>query len=818
MTARSFLWKWNLRVLRNEWRQHVVIFTLIFVGVAFSTGGTLAAFNLVEPPKSEFGNGQFIATTDFPDRMEDSLQSEGQLYGKLESATVQITGSTQRVDARAMDPANPVTNPLLVLLEGDWPTGPGEIAVTDRAIVDRATVGNAIALGDADLTVVGVVENPTRLADEFVLMQSLDGIGLQDSERSSQFYIDAQPDQVGFGGVDSFGIQTSGGVPVRTALTLLVSVVSAMGMLEVALLVGIGFAVIARRRSRQYGLLAAAGATPKLVRLAATYAGTIIGLLGATLGLLAGISLAALVLPAMELAVGHRIDFAVPWWAVIPNSVFAIVVAGVAAGWPARALSKQPVAHMLAALRPQPAPVGKGALAGAVLTGLGGTALAVGFARLNTLLALLGVVLAPVGLLLVSPLLVKVAAQFSAKMPLPYRMASRAIGRHNRRSASVVSALAMALAIPIGVAVVTSSLDTRSIAQGPNLDDDWMIAWQPGVDDPASRIPAQLNSDTLVDAARRIREAAPELTLIPIDSAVTSDERPERWDFRNLGSQLSVEPFLAGRQGSPDCLTCDSYGFGETDSDGNEIAYIVEEAWIASPELLSVLDIDAGWLDSSTPAVARSAEYHLLDSNGVVSPATAAVVSPTWPHNSRIPPLLVSPRIANSERYERVGLGWFAFSDMPISAETRAAVSAAVGPDLLMEFHQQPEPQSGLRRIGLVIGVLVGLGIALSAVGLFTSELAGDLRLLASIGASPRTARQLSAAVAVILAAAGALIALLIGYLPLLPLLAAKESDFPFVIPWFTLLGFLVVFPLLTGTAAWIAGRRPAVLRGPEPT
>ena len=48
---------------------------------------------------------------------------------------------------------------------------------------------------------------------------------------------------------------------MRTAVTLIVNVVSAFGMLEIGLLVGAGFAVIARRRMQQFGLLAAAGVT-----------------------------------------------------------------------------------------------------------------------------------------------------------------------------------------------------------------------------------------------------------------------------------------------------------------------------------------------------------------------------------------------------------------------------------------------------------------------------------------------------------------------------------------------------------------------------
>lgn len=805
MSSRSFLRRWNLRVLRLEWRQHAVIFCLMLAGVFLSVAGVLAAHNLVEPPESEFGSGQYATWTDGdPALLAAALIDGDHSFGTIESATLRIAGTTQRVDTRSVDPENAVTAPLVSLLDGRWPVGADEVAVTNRAVVDVATVGTRFTLADRDVAVVGVVENPTRLADEFVLVPSL--APFESTDVSTRFLVDADPGVVQYPGVPSVNVSSTSGPALRTAVTMIVNVVSALGMLEIGLLVGAGFAVIARRRMYQFGLLAAAGASPAQLRSTATSAGLLLGASAAIPGAVLGVLGAWLLMPRMEAAVGHRISFGVPWWAVIVNLVVAIVVAGSAARWPARSLATEPVAHLLGAQRPQVASVGRPAVAGVVLTVIGGALLAAGFARLNLLFAVLGVLLAPVGLLLIAPLLVRQLSRGASAMSLAPRLAGRSVGRHNRRSAAVVAALALALAVPIGLTVVTSSIDARRVDEGPNVAANWFIAWQPGADSGTSRIPAQLDGGRLADSTARIAEAVPGLRLVSIEVAVDADAPQEVWDFDSAGFQQSVEPVFAGRIGTEQCLTCDTYGFGQVDEQGNELVWIADEAWVASPAVLEVLGIDPTLLDQTSVALAASPEHRPISSSGPLGDGEVAV-SPVWPRNSRIPSLLIAPGLVDDPSFERVSIGVLGVTDGPVSAEMRESIRGAVGPDLILEFHEQPESQSGLRAAALIIGMLIGIGIALAAVSLFTVELADDLRVLHSVGAPPSTIRRLSAAVAAIVAVAGALLALLIGYVALIPLITAKEVDFPFVVPWRALLALLLVFPVIAATAGWLRGR-----------
>ncbi len=774
----------------------------MFVGVAVSVAGVLAAYNLVEPPESDFGNGQYAASTDGdPARLAAALDSGGHTFGTIETATVTVTGTTQRVALRAADATNPVTAPLVSLLDGRLPNGPAEVAISDRALAD-VRLGDEIILGGTGAVIVGLVENPTDLDDEFVLAQSLAAFG--PDETQMRFLIDADPSVVNYPGVRSVNVSTTGGPPLRTGVTLVVNVVSAFGLLEVGLLVGAGFAVISRRRMHQFGLLAVAGATPRQLRTAATGAGFLLGLFAAVAGAVAGITIAGLLLGRMEAAVGHRIDFAVPWWAIAINVGVAVAVATMAARWPSRSLSTEPVAQLLTAQRPRREPVGRPAIAGVVLASLGAAALAAGFAQLNMLYAVVGVLVAPIGLLLVAPLLVRLLSRATTPMPLAPRLAGRSVGRHNRRSAAIVAALALALAIPIGLVVVTSSIDARRADEGPNLADNWLIAWQPGIQGESKRIPAVLDHDRLAAAVERISEERPDLTLVPIETAVLSDGLPKMWDFDDVGSQLSVVPLLAGRQGSDECLNCDTYGFGETDDNGDEVVWIADSSWIATPALVAALGIDP----PTGVAVAVSDEYRPLSVAGAIDGDVR--ISAAWPNNASVPPLLVSEAVVATDGFERLTTGVLVVADEPVDAAIRDLILGMVGPDLAVEFPEPPPERSGLRAAAITIGLLIGVGIALAAVTLFTVELGDDLEVLHTVGAPPRTTRRLASAVAAIVAMAGAVLALLIGYVALIPLLTAREVDFPFVVPWRSLIAILVVFPAVAAVAGWLGGPRTA--------
>ena len=88
----------------------------------------------------------------------------------IENETLHVPGSTQTYELRSQDPHGPYGGPMLQLLSGHYPTGPNEIALTPGLASElNLRVGDAWS-SQGDKTVVGIVQNPQSLLDEFALV------------------------------------------------------------------------------------------------------------------------------------------------------------------------------------------------------------------------------------------------------------------------------------------------------------------------------------------------------------------------------------------------------------------------------------------------------------------------------------------------------------------------------------------------------------------------------------------------------------------------------------------------------------------------
>ena len=82
-----------------------------------------------------------------------------------------VPGSVETLDYRSQTPGGAYSSELLALRSGSYPIGPGEVAVTDGVAESlRLEVGSTLALDGRQRTVVGIVENPSKLSDEFALV------------------------------------------------------------------------------------------------------------------------------------------------------------------------------------------------------------------------------------------------------------------------------------------------------------------------------------------------------------------------------------------------------------------------------------------------------------------------------------------------------------------------------------------------------------------------------------------------------------------------------------------------------------------------
>src|SRR5262249_57861776 len=114
-------------------------------------------------------------------------------------------------------------------------------------------------------------------------------------------------------------------------------------LLLASLVAAAGFAVVAQRRLRQLGMLAAVGATQKHVRLVLVTNGAVVGAIAAVLGTVAGLGLWLVFAPTLEAAVDHRIRrLSPPWGLIAAARLLALLGARAAARWPGRAIPPLP--------------------------------------------------------------------------------------------------------------------------------------------------------------------------------------------------------------------------------------------------------------------------------------------------------------------------------------------------------------------------------------------------------------------------------------------------------------------------------------------
>ena len=322
------------------------------------------------------------------------------------------------IDLRAENPNGPFGHVMLRLDAGRYPTGPGQVALTSGVAKDFGLhVGSLWNEGGRTLRVVGLVENPLNLLDQFALVApgqaNPANQRLDPSQRSHQ-------NPQSFSLPSGMGLNiTSRGQGSKAALVrveALVLVLGTLGLLFVGLLAVAGFTVMAQRRLRALGMLGAIGATDRHVRLVMLASGAAVGATAAIVGTVVGLAGWFAFVPTLRSISEHRVDpFALPWWAIAAAMVLTFVTTVAAAWWPARAAARVSIVAALSGRPPRPQPAHRFAVLGGVLLGGGIVLLAFADQRRPGFI-IGGTVATAVGLLFLAPLAIRALALFGATL------------------------------------------------------------------------------------------------------------------------------------------------------------------------------------------------------------------------------------------------------------------------------------------------------------------------------------------------------------------------------------------------------------------
>jgi putative ABC transport system permease protein len=445
--------RWAWRLFRREWRQQVLVLGLLTLAAAAALFYVSAAYNVTPSSGARYGTATQRLTLDGSDprKLEADVAAIREWFGTIEligHRQVAIPDSVETLELRAQDPRGAHGKPMLALLEGRWPIAAGEVALTDAvAATFQIRVGSRLHLDGRDRSVVGLVENPRDLGDEFAQVaprhadppRSVTILARASRQRAAALPAAVQAQWESRPQCHATLICLTPGQSEQATAAAGVLGLTTVALLLVSLIAAAGFVVVAQRRLRQLGMLAAVGATERHLRLVLLANGAVVGAIAAVIGTAIAMASWIAVAPALETATGHRIDrFDLPWWLIGAGMLLTVVTATAAAWWPARTVARIPVTLALSARPPRPKPVHRSGLVAGLLVTASVVCLAAGIDaardRVNPPLVIIGTVTMVLGILLAGPLAIRVLTAAGARAPVAVRLALRNLSRHQARS------------------------------------------------------------------------------------------------------------------------------------------------------------------------------------------------------------------------------------------------------------------------------------------------------------------------------------------------------------------------------------------------
>ena len=799
--ARRAVIRWAWRMFRREWRQQLLVLALIIVAVAATIVGAAVATNTPPQANSGFGTAHDQAVYSGGPDVASQIAALRHRFGRvdvIENQALSIPGSIDTFDLRAQNPHGPFGQPMLALVSGHYPAGPGQVAVTDGvAAAFKLHTGSVWRQGGTARTVVGIVQNPQSLLDEFALVAP----GQVGHPTQVTVLFDAPgvaPRSIGHNVQTPASVQASNPLNPETIVLGLATV----GMLLIALVAVGGFTVLAQRRLRSLGMLEALGATDRNTRLVVRANGVVVGVVGALAGGVLGLAAWLAYRPRVEADAHHLIPpFQLPWLVIGPAMALAVVATYFAASRPARAITRIPI---VAALSGRPAPprqTHRSALPG--VAALVVAAVAFWFVGKNVnggggpvlILAFVALIAA---VILLCPVCLALLGRVGRRAPVSVRLALRDLSRYRARSGSALAAISIGVLAAMMVCILSAQRYGNVLDYaGPNLAPNQVIVYtSDGPGGPGGSV-----------TGRQLRSAAAQAGAIAA----------------GLGSHDLVQLDLASAS-----LTHAAAG---RSWDG--------PIYVATPQLLRAFGIKAvnprADILTMRPGLSGLSQMQLTygapkgpppggpDSNSFPCPKDSCLPNPVIQEVSGLPSGTSAPNTVLTEHavhqfhLSLSPAGWLITAPHPpTAAQISNARLAAAKAGLSIETKSSAPSSSEIITWATVFGIALALGILAMSVGLIRSETASDRRTLAATGASSWSRRTITAATAGGLALLGALLGTVAAYIGVIAFSWDNHLDGLSElssVPTTSLLVILVGMPLVAVIAGWLlAGREPPAL------
>ncbi|MGH3186152.1 MAG: FtsX-like permease family protein [Streptosporangiaceae bacterium] len=809
VAARRAVIRWALRLLRREWRQQLLILALIMVAVTATVVGSAVAINDPTPATASFGTAQDLAAfTGSNARIAADIASIEHRFGTvdvIENQTFSVPGSIQTYSLRAQNPHGPFGQPMLSLISGQFPIGAGQVTVTSGVASDfHLAVGSSWTAGGASRKVTGIVQNPQNLLDEFALVAP----GQVTVPTQVRVLFDAN-------GVSPSDIGPTVVTPQMVAADALFNpetisiAATVLGMLLIALVGAGGFTVLAQRRLRAIGMLAAQGATQSSIRLVVQANGVATGAIGAVAGFVLGLLAWIAYRPHVQASAHHVIGvFQLPWTVAGISMGLAVLAAYTAAAQPARAITRVPAVTALSGRPPASRPVrhlaipvGIAFLAGAFLllglagSGVGGVASGGPGGKTTQLeLVVFGLIVLVVAVVLLSPACLVVLAKLGRWTPVMVRLALRDLARYRTRSGPALAAISLSVLIATMVGVISAARFGDAIDWvGPNLTSSQLIVYPPGHDNPNGPPPTASQLAATRTTAQRIATSLDDRYMITLETPSGSLQ------YGGSGRAWSGSTYVA----TPQLLS--AFGITQANPDADFLTM--------RPGLSSMRQMQF-WNDPKPPSDAPCTPGSCL-----ASPPIQEIGA--LPSGTSAPNTVITEHGMRQFDLTTTTAGWLiqapgGLTSTQVTDATQTAATAGASIETVNDIPSYTQ----VTNAATIFGMVLALGILAMSIGLIRSETASDLRTLTATGASSTARRTLTAATAGALGLTGAVTGTAGGYLATAGFFSNNQLDQLSEldsVPVAIMLWLLVGMPLIAVIGSWLlAGREPpAIARQP---
>ncbi len=835
IVARRAVIRWGWRLFRREWRQQLLVLGLLTVAVAAAVWGASAVTNSQLPNANYATLGTAAVSATLPGgdpHLAADIATIQDRWGpadliESENFTTSTATAVPPMQLRAESPDGHYNAPLLSLVSGAYPAGPGQVALTSgvAALYGAHVGGTWPPAGPTTWRVTGIVQNPSNLADQFALVAP----GQIAHPSQAVLLLGAAAAHAVSGGtlpgVPAANITSPNGISGGLSPAVNVLLVELLGLAFIGLVSVASFSVMAQRRLRALGMLSAIGATERNLRLVMVAGGLITGVVGALTGAVLGLVAWFAYVPTLQRATGHVVDAAhVPWWALATGIAFAVATSALAAHRPAKRMAVVPVVSALSGRPAAPKAAHRSAVPGLIVFAAGLACLALS-GGLNTLgggngpddgggsngqhlLLLAGVVVTSIGVCLLAPLAISVlAAGAGPRLPVAVRIALRDLVRYRARSGAPLAASAFAVFLAMGICIAASiRFDNPLNWIGPDLSTSQVY------------IPSQLSPGGLGTAAQptsaqlatlttRVNTLAASLhaSAVPLESPATLYQvGPRAHGIQNFTGTVYVA--------TPQLLA--TYGIKASQIAPGTDILTMRPGLAGVPHLEMLWDIGFVSDSSATPANAGSAGGPpcTLGNHCLASPAIQTVSS--LPSGTAAPNTVITEYAVSKYHMQTQVSGWLIQTAAPLTAAQFSAVQRFGPANEVQVLTATYNPSlSDFTDGAIALGLVIALSVLAMSVGLIRSETAPDLRTLTATGASGATRRTITAATAAALGLLGTILGMTGAVLAGMAWTHTGPTATAGGVPTSDILILLIGLPLIAAIGGWLfAGREPPVI------